>query len=214
MEQDALHNKNYFDLSLLSFRDLFDTTYLWEVIPHIETYINSLFLSGKLQPNYKRAKNVYIGKDVEIHDTAEIRGPAIIGDGSVVEHGALLRNACLIGKNVKVGHAVEIKNSVILDNAAVAHLGYVGDSIIGDHVNISGGAIIANYRLDKKNIKIKTLNGVIETGLKKFGAIIGDDSVIGVNAVINPGTMIGKNSLVYPLTSVSGLHAPQSIIKG
>lgn len=210
----AFSTSLFFDISDFSYADIFsDTTFVWEALPIIETYIQILFDQKKVTGNYKDRKDVYIGKGTVVHESAEIIGPAIIGDNCTIGHTALLRGGCIIGNSVHVGHAVEIKHSIILNKSAVAHFNYVGDSIVGNEVNIAGGTMVANLRLDKKNITIRSGETYIETGMKKFGAIIGDDSSLGANCVLNPGTVLGKGTIVYPLLSVKGVHNESEIIR-
>lgn len=209
-----LQKENFFDLSNFEFRDIFDNTdSVWEVLLNIGKYLNSLFQKRIIVANYKDKKNVFVGEDSIVHESAEIIGPAIIGKNCVIGHGSYLRENCLFGDGVHIGHGGEVKNSIFLNNAKAAHLNYIGDSIIGNNVNISGGAMIANYRLDKRSVGVRAGNQWVETGLQKFGAIIGDESIIGVNTVLNPGTVLGKKTIVYPLVSVTGAHEDGEIIK-
>ena len=171
------------------------------------------FKSRQLKANYKDEQNVFVGEGTIIQEGASIVGPAIIGKYAFIGHASLIRGNCIIGNNVQLGHAVEAKGSIFLNDSKAAHLNYVGDSVIGNRVNISGGAILANYRLDKKDIMVDDGVNKIETGLEKFGAILGDGSNVGVNAVLNPGTILGKNTTVYPLISVKGAHKDNEIIK-
>lgn len=204
--------KDFFDLSAFDFSDIFkDAKFVWEPIGGIQNYIIGLFKTGRLKPNY--GKNIFIGKDTLVEDYAVIKGPAIIGKNCFIGHASYLRGGCILGDNVHIGHGAEIKNSILLNNAIAAHLNYIGDSIIGSNVNISGGAMLANFRFDKKSVTIKTEDKRIDTGLSKFGAILGDNSTIGVNAVLNPGTLLGKNTIVYPLTSVKGVHKDGEVIR-
>ncbi|MEK7533709.1 MAG: glucose-1-phosphate thymidylyltransferase [Patescibacteria group bacterium] len=206
--------ENFFDLSNFEFRDIFDNVnFVWEAIPKIENYINSLFQKRILVGNYKDKKNVFVGEGSIVMSEALIDGPAIIGKNCVIGHASYLRQNCLFGDNVQIGHGSEIKNSIFLNNARAAHLNYIGDSIIGNNVNISGGAMVANYRLDKQPVGVHAGNQWIETGLQKFGAIIGDSSNIGANAVLNPGTILEKKTIVYPLTSVKGVHKNNDTIR-
>ena len=206
-------NNYFFDIDKFAYKEIFAAT-PWETIANIIPFIQKTFASLKLSPNYKNRPDVYIGQGTTIHPSVDIQGPAIIGVNCKISHAAFLREGCLIGDNVHIGHAVEIKHSLILNNSMIAHLNYIGDSLIGNNVNISGGAILANLRLDKQNISIKTEdNKKIDTGLNKFSAAIGDNSVVGVNAVINPGTLLGKNVIVFPLKSVSGVHINNATIK-
>jgi bifunctional N-acetylglucosamine-1-phosphate-uridyltransferase/glucosamine-1-phosphate-acetyltransferase GlmU-like protein len=197
--KNTFKTKDYFS-NTKPFQKIFtNKKFVWEVISEITKYLKNC--------------DIKVGENTKIHPTAVILGPAIIGDNCEIAPHAYLRENCLIGNNVKIGHAVEIKNSVILDGTKIAHLNYVGDSLIGSNVNISGGAIIANLRLDGKHITIRTNEQKINTNLRKFGAIVGDDSFIGLSAVLNPGTILGKNSKVYPLLSIKGVYEKDSIIK-
>lgn len=177
---------------------------LWDPIKNLDLYIENF-----LGPT----REIFIGKDVEIDPSVKIKDKLIIGNNSTIADSVLIRGNCIIGDNVHIGHGVEIKHSIILNNSAVAHLNYVGDAIIGRDVNIGGGVIVANWRFDKKNITLKINDEKLDTGMEKFGALIGDGSRIGVNSAINPGTILGKNSVVYPLVSVYGSHIEGSIIK-
>ena len=206
-------NNYFFDIDKFGYKEIFTAT-PWETVANILPFIKQLFASQKISPNYKGRSDVYVGEGTVIHPGVEIEGPAIIGANCKIGHAAFIREGCFIGDNVHIGHAVEVKHSLILNNAMIAHLNYIGDSIIGNNVNISGGAILANFRLDKKNITIKTIDGKkIDTGLNKFCAAIGDDSVVGVNAVINPGTLLGRGVIIFPLKSVSGVHKNNATIK-
>jgi UDP-N-acetylglucosamine diphosphorylase / glucose-1-phosphate thymidylyltransferase / UDP-N-acetylgalactosamine diphosphorylase / glucosamine-1-phosphate N-acetyltransferase / galactosamine-1-phosphate N-acetyltransferase len=195
------------------FSQVFDQ-YPWEAIKNLDVFIEQCFKKGIIKPNYKDKKNVFIGKGTIICEGAHIKGPAIIGSNCVINHASFLRENCLLGNNVHIGHAVEVKNSILLNNSSVAHLSYVGDSIVGNEVNIAGGTIITNLRLDKKPVKIKFKNKIINTKMQKFGSIIGDYSSIGANCVLNPGTILGKKTIVFPFSSVTGTHKNNETIKG
>jgi NDP-sugar pyrophosphorylase family protein len=209
----TFQNSNFFDLSSFPHPGLLEELLPWQSISSLTSYISDIFSNGALKPNFKNKQKVFVGEGTIIHPSVEIEGPAIIGKGCIIKHAAYLREGCVIGDNVTIGHAVEIKHSIILNQAMISHLNYIGDSLVGRNVNISGGVIIANFRLDAKNIFIKLKEGQIDTKLGKFGAVIGDNSKIGVNSIINPGTVLGQNSLVYPLRSVSGVHPDNAIIK-
>lgn len=214
MENKLFNPGDYFDLSNFKHKDIFaGVEFVWEVLPKIGKYIESLFEKKVLVSNYKDKKNIYMGEGSIIKEGATIVGPAIIGKNCIIGHGSLIRENCLFGHNVHTGHAVEVKNSIFLNSVIAAHLNYIGDSVIGNNVNISGGAILANYRLDKKPVIVRDGEEFINTNLEKFGAIVGDDSIIGVNAVLNPGTILGKKSIAYPLTSVTGVHKNNEIIR-
>lgn len=196
------------------FSGLFENVnYAWEALPKIEDFIGSFKKSSFFTGFREISENVYVGKNVEIDRDARIEGTAIICNDASIGHSAYLRAGVLIGENVHVGHATEVKHSIILKNSKLAHLNYIGDSIIGSNVNISGGATLANWRFDKKEVEIRFEGKTINTSMEKFGSVIGDGSFIGVSAVLNPGTILGKKTLVYPLISVKGVHAHSETIK-
>lgn len=214
MDNKLFSPSNFFDLNNVFFADFISGFSIsWQIVSGIESYIKEQFSSGNFRPNYRQQDAIFIGEGSVINEGAFIKGPAIIGRNCVIGHGALLRENCLIGDNVQMGHAVEIKNSIVMNNSKVAHLNYVGDSVIGCNVNISGGAMLANFRLDKHSVTVKYKDKKIDTGLVKFGSIIGDNSVVGANAVLNPGTILSKNCSVFPLVSVSGYYPSNETVK-
>lgn len=211
---DSFKVEKFFDLSTFEYRDIFnETKYVWEALSKIGEYIEKQFKDGLFKPNYKDRNDIFVGEGTIIQEGAIIEGPAIIGKYCLLGHASFIRGNCILGNNVQLGHAVETKGSIFLNDSKAAHLNYIGNSVIGNKVNISGGAIIANYRLDKKPVMVIAGEDKIETGLEKFGAVIGDMSTIGVNSVLNPGTILGKNTLVYPLISVKGAHKDNEVIR-
>jgi len=212
--EDLFKPDNFFDFTNCLFAELFEgKKYVWEVLKDLNEYIEQQFTNGKIIGNYKDSKNIFVGEGTIIEEGALIKGPSIIGKNCFIGHGAFIRQNCLFEDSVSIGHASEVKNSIIFSQSAVAHLNYVGDSVIGHRVNIGGGAKTANFRLDGKTIPVKNEDQKIDTGLTKFGSILGDGTKIGVNAVLNPGTILGKHVFVYPLTLVFGTHNDDSIIK-
>jgi NDP-sugar pyrophosphorylase family protein len=206
--------KDFFDLSKLHFSDIFaKTIFPWEVLTKMSDYLDLKINAEKTAGKYLKKQNILIGQGTIIEKSAVIKGRAIIGENCSIESASLIRENCIIGDNVRIGHGVELKNTLVMNNSSIAHLNYIGDSIVGNNVNISGGAIIANFRFDGREIFVSIDDQKISTGLIKFGAIIGDGSIVGVNAVLNPGTVLGKNCIVYPLTSVRGFHKSNEIIK-
>ncbi len=196
------------------FKPLFEEGHnVWEVLPKIEEFIHEFGKSEEAKEYTEVSENLFIGKEVVMDNTSRIDGPAIIGHHSVIGHAALLRGGVLIGCNVNVGHATEVKHSIILSDTALAHLNYIGDSTVGSNCNISGCATFANWRFDKKEVMIKNENEKIATHMDKLGSIVGDESFIGVNAVLNPGTILAKKSLVFPLTAVRGTHRESTTFK-
>lgn len=210
----SLHAEMFFDLSQVSFADLFTgTENVWDAIRKLDDYIAAQFETGKIKSNYGTEGNVFIGEGTVIEEHVQIKGPAIFGKNCLIRHAAYFRGGCLIGDNVHIGHGSEIKHSVILNNAAIAHLNIVLDTILGNEVNFSGGAVTANYRFDKQLVHIKMSESKIETGLLKFGAVVGDGSNVGVNTVLNPGTLLGKHTIIFPQKLVTGYHPAESVIK-
>ncbi|MDP3997991.1 MAG: DapH/DapD/GlmU-related protein [bacterium] len=204
--------ETFFDLSSFGHREIFSGCQsVWDAIPKIEQYILRLFKEGKVKSNC--GEDVFLGEGTVVEPGAYIEGPAIIGKNCRIGHVALLRGNILTGDNCVFGHATEVKNSLFLSGTVVAHLNYVGDSILGNNVNLAAGAILANFRLDGKPVVVKIDNKIHDTKLVKFGAIIGDSSKIGANSVLNPGTVLGKNCLVYPSVSAKGYHPSGSVIK-
>lgn len=214
MKNHQLTIANYLDIASFPWKEVFDgCSYPWEALPNILPYIEKLFREGIVKGNYNGRDDVYVGEGTVIQSGVEIDGPAIIGKNCYLGHACLLRNGCILGEGVKIGHAAEIKHAILLNGSAAAHLNFVGDSIIGNEVNISGGAVLANFRLDKKNVYLKIGSERLETGLIKFGSIVGDGCNIGVNAVLNPGTLLGKNCIVYPLSVLKGVYEAEQVIK-
>ncbi len=158
---------------------------------------------------------VHIEEGAHIEENTFIAGPTFIGAGSEVRFGAYIRGHVLVGSDCVVGHDTEIKHSALLPGAKAAHFAYLGDSILGRGVNLGAGTKLANVRVDlgKTSVKVR-LNGKVEdSGLRKFGAILGDGVSLGCNSVTSPGTVIGKNSLSYPLASLAGVYPPDTVIK-
>ena len=186
--------------------------YPFEVLPNIKNYI--LELGNNLSSEYKKLEdNIWIHENAKINDSVEIHGPCIIDDGADIRHNAYIRGSVIIGKNSVLGNSCEIKNSILYDNVQVPHFSYVGDSILGSHSHMGASSIISNLKSDKKNIVIKYENKIIETGMRKIGAFLGDNVEIGCGCVINPGTIIMPNVNVYPLTSVRGVIPNSMIVK-
>ncbi len=156
---------------------------------------------------------VFAAKTAKIAPTAFIAGPTVIGENTEVRHCAFIRGSALIGENCVVGNSTELKNVIIFDNVQVPHYNYVGDSILGYRSHLGAGSITSNVKSDKTLVTVKGNNGIIETGLKKFGAMVGDFVEVGCGSVLNPGTVIGRGSNIYPLSMVRGVIAENSIYK-
>ncbi len=192
-----------FDLShTLSTPLLSDCGSLWEALPRIKGYISELSEKLSKDEYLNPAEDVWIHKTAKVFSSAYIAGPCIIGAGSEVRHCAFIRGSALIGEGCVVGNSTELKNVILFDGVQVPHYNYVGDSILGYRAHMGAGSITSNVRSDKALVKIHFEDGDVETGLKKFGAIIGDLVEVGCGTVLNPGTIVGRESMIYPLSSV------------
>ena len=200
------------DQSLLGDR-IKECNYPWEILPRIGEYI--IELGEKLPADkYAQIKDyVWDAKNAKISDSADITGPCIIGENTEVRHCAFIRGKALFGNNCVVGNSTELKNVILFNNVQVPHYNYVGDSILGYKSHMGAGSITSNVKSDKKHVVVKSENEAIETGLKKFGAMLGDNVEVGCGSVLNPGTVIGPNSNIYPLSSVRGIVPAGSIYK-
>lgn len=186
--------------------------YLWQALGGLKDFIISF--GQTLSKDYIRlAPAVWAHKSAKIAQSAFIGDAVIIGAETQVRHCAFIRGSALIGANCVVGNSTEIKNSVLSDGVQAPHFNYVGDSILGYKSHLGAGAITSNVKSDKTPITAHICGVSVQTGLKKFGAIVGDFAEIGCNSVLNPGTVVGKNSRVYPLSSVRGEVPPDSIYK-
>jgi NDP-sugar pyrophosphorylase family protein len=195
-------------------KDVFEgCTYPWEVLPKIKDYI--LELGNSLDTNIyeKKDDNIWIAKNAKIAPTAFIAGPAIIGENTEVRHCAFIRGNAIVGNNCVVGNSTELKNVILFNNVQVPHYNYVGDSILGYKSHMGAGSITSNVKSDKKLVIVKDGSEQLETGLKKFGAMIGDNVEVGCGSILNPGSVIGRNTNIYPLSSVRGVIAENSIYK-
>jgi len=159
-------------------------------------------------------RQIHLGRGVLVEPGALIKGPTIIGDQTEVRQGAYIRGYCLIGSNCVVGHVTEVKHSIFLDGAKAGHFAYLGDSILGNQVNLGAGTKLANLRFMQGDIPIRTPTGIVDSSLRKMGAILGDQVQTGCNSVTNPGTLLGKRSIVVANCTVpSGYHEENSLIK-
>lgn len=188
-------------------------TYPWEVLPHIEEFILELGKSLNKDEYEQLGGNVWIHKSAKVYKSAYIGENCIICEGAEVRHCAFIRKNAIIGKNAVVGNSTELKNVILFNNVQVPHYNYVGDSILGYKSHMGAGSITSNVKSDKKLIVIKNGDEKIETGMKKIGAMLGDNVEVGCGSVLNPGTIIGKNTNIYPLSSVRGVVKPNSIYK-
>ena len=206
--------KNLYNLEETIAKPLLENlTYPWEALPKISEYI--IELGNKLDTEiYEiRGENIWIAKSANIYPTAYIKGPAIIGENAEIRHCAFIRGNAIVGNNAVVGNSTELKNVILFNNVQVPHYNYVGDAILGYKSHMGAGSITSNVKSDKKLVIVKNGDETIETGLKKFGAMIGDNVEVGCGSVLNPGTVVGKNTNIYPLSSVRGVVSANSIYK-
>ncbi len=187
--------------------------YPWEALPLIGGFIKTLGASLPADEYDHPAEDVWIAKSARVAPTASVTGPCIICADAEVRHCAFIRGNAIVGRGATVGNSTELKNDILFDCVQVPHYNYVGDSILGYKAHMGAGSITSNVKSDKTLVVVKDGDERIETGLKKFGAMLGDDVEVGCNSVLNPGTVIGRGTSVYPLSSVRGVVPAESIYK-
>ena len=187
--------------------------YPWEVLPKISAFIMELGNTLSSEEYEKRGENVWVAKSAKVAPTACINGPAIIGKDAEVRHCAFIRGNAIVGEGAVVGNSTELKNVVLFNKVQVPHYNYVGDSILGYRAHMGAGSITSNVKSDKTLVVVKDAEEQIATGLKKFGAMLGDCVEVGCNSVLNPGTVVGRNSQIYPTSCVRGVIHENSIYK-
>ena len=203
-----------FDLSQTQAETLLNRfQYPWEALPHIKEFILALGPSLPKDEYEEIKENVWAAKSAVIFPTAYLNGPVIIGKNTEVRHGAFIRGSALVGDSAVVGNSTELKNVILFNNVQVPHYNYVGDSILGYRSHMGAGSITSNVKSDKKLVVVKDGEEKIETGLKKFGAMLGDNVEVGCGSVLNPGTVIGRCCNIYPLSSVRGCVPANHIYK-
>lgn len=210
------------DLRETEHAELFDLTEpAWNALSRIEGYLSALLdriessvPQGQIDPRAVVGARVHVAEGAVIEPNAVVQGPAWIGKGSLVRSGAYVRENVIVGDDCILGNSSEFKNCLLLNGCEIPHFNYVGDSILGHRVHLGAGAICSNFRLDHAMIRVKNRKGeIIETGLQKLGAIVGDRCEIGCHAVLNPGSVLGRDCIIYPLMSWSGTLAAESIVK-
>lgn len=218
-EENSFSASYFFDLSSFEHRAVFDgCSYVWQVLEKLEAYLLRQPL-GKIQSEHQEyaylvnPELISIGEGTVIEPGAYIRGPCIIGRNCQIRHGAYIRGNVLIGDRCVVGHTTELKHAILLNHARAAHFAFVGDSVLGNDVNLGAGVKCANLRLDGNPVFVRYHQQSISTGLRKFGSIIGDGCQIGCNVVMNPGTLFGKQSKCYPCTNIGGVIEDGRLVK-
>jgi len=211
--------KDFFSLENFAHKELFERAkYVWEVLIEIDSYLAS-FSARKIDidiPSFVHLENreqISIGEGTVIEPGVYIQGPCIIGKNCHLRQGAYIREGVICGNECVIGHGTEVKSSLLLNGVKAAHFAYVGNSLLGNDVNLGAGAVLANLRLDRKEIFIRNFERKISTSLTKLGAILADYVQIGCNSTLNPGTIIGKNSLTYPGLTLFGVYPQDSIVK-
>ena len=214
---DIPRAEELFDLGQTEHSSLFDSLgQAWEVLPHIGDYLRDTLRAAQLGQAHDQAViegDVFIGEGTVIEAGALIRGPVWIGRNCHIGHGATLRGNVIVGDDCVVGHAAELKNAVLFNGCEVPHFNYVGDSVLGHRVHLGAGAMLSNYRLIRGNVNVRTASGRLDSGLAKFGALIGDRTEIGCNAVLNPGAIIGRDCLLYPNVTFTGVLPARRLVK-
>ncbi len=207
--------ENLYDLNETLARDYLKRfTYPWEALKGIGELIEELSKSLDPEKYENRGDGVFIAKSAKIFENVgAIIGPCIIGENTEVRPGAFIRGKALVGNDCVIGNSTELKNVIIFNHVQVPHYNYVGDSILGFYSHMGAGSITSNVKSDKTLVVVKDGEEKIETGLKKFGAMLGDHVEVGCNSVLNPGTVIGRNTNIYPLSRVRGVIPADSIFK-
>jgi NDP-sugar pyrophosphorylase family protein len=206
-----------FDLSQTDHEEIFaNCQYAWEALKRIQAYLQT-----NLRPGLHNlcegvafiGEQVFIGEGTLVEDGAMIKGPAIIGKNCEIRHNAYIRQQVIIGDNCVIGNSCEVKNSILFNNAVAPHFNYIGDSILGYKAHLGAGVKISNFKLVPGNITVEIHDKAFDTGLRKFGALLGDNTDIGCNAVLNPGSIVGRGSIIYPNTNWRGVLPPNKIVK-
>jgi NDP-sugar pyrophosphorylase family protein len=208
---------DYVDLKQADHAAIFDgVTQVWEILPKLAAYIKLHVKAGnhgKLIGTPAIGEQVYIGEGTVVEPGAYIKGPAWIGPNCQIRHGAYIRENVIVGAGSVIGNSSEIKNSFLGQGCQIPHFNYVGDSVLGAKVHLAAGVIVSNLKLNGDFITLRMEHGIVATGLRKFGALIGDSAEVGCNVVINPGSIIGRKSLIYPSVAWRGILPANSIAK-
>ena len=214
MKKEQAKVSEMYDLGHTMAADLLkECEYPWEALPKIKEYILTVGKGLSSEEYDHPSEDVWIHKQAKVFPSAYIAGPCIIGARTEVRHCAFIRGSALVGENCVVGNSTELKNVILFDNVQTPHYNYVGDSILGYKSHTGAGAITSNVKSDKKLVSVHFEDGDVETGIKKFGAMIADYVEVGCGSVLNPGTVIGRETNIYPLSSVRGAVDARSIYK-
>lgn len=205
---------NLFDLKETIAADLLrEVTYPWEALKAIGDFIRRKGKELNEDVFEKRGEDIWVAKSAKVAPTACLNGPLIIDEDAEIRHCAFIRGSAIVGKGSVVGNSTELKNVILFNSVQVPHYNYVGDSVLGYKSHMGAGSITSNVKSDKTLVVVKGDEGQIETGLKKFGAMLGDYVEVGCNSVLNPGTVVGRHTNIYPLSMVRGVVSANSIYK-
>lgn len=211
---ESVYIADLYDLNQTMAAELFGgKTFPWEILPGIGDWILQKGPTLDKEIYEQRGEGIWIARTASVAPTASITGPVIIGEHTEVRPGAFIRGKALVGDHCVVGNSTELKNVILFNRVQVPHYNYVGDSILGYRSHMGAGSITSNVKSDKKPVVVKASKKQWETGLKKFGAMLGDHVEVGCGSVLNPGTVAGRNTNIYPLTSVRGVIPSDSIVK-
>ena len=214
MCNENLLANNLFDYSKTIAKPLLESVeYPWEALPKIKDFI--IEIGKTLDPEIyeQRGENIWVAKSATVFPSAYLGGPLIICEDAEVRHCAFIRGSAIVGKGAVVGNSTELKNSILFDGVQVPHYNYIGDSILGYKAHTGAGTITSNLKSDKSLVTVLCDDEKVETGVKKFGAMLGDHVEVGCNSVLNPGSVVGRNTNVYPLSFVRGYVPENSIYK-
>lgn len=212
-----------FDLDSFPWREVFDElTYAWDVLPRIAKFLET-YREAADHPNVVEGtvlgnatllgSGIWIGEGTVVEPGAMIKAPSLIGRNCEIRHGAYVRGNVILGNGAVVGHASEVKNAILLNHAQAPHFAYVGDSVLGNQVNLGAGTKLANLKIVEGTVQVRAGGATYDTGLRKFGALVGDGVEIGCNSVTSPGTILGRGCLVYPNTTVKGYIPPRRVVR-
>lgn len=203
-----------FDLTKTIASGLFDgLEYPWQALPLLSRFILTLGETLPESEYERREGGIWIARSARVFPSAYLAGPLIIDEGAEIRHCAFIRGSAIVGKGAVVGNSTELKNCLLFDKVQVPHFNYVGDSILGYKAHMGAGAITSNVRSDKQLVAVHAAEGDIETGLKKFGAMLGDEVEVGCNTVLNPGVVLGRGVWVYPASLVRGVVPAMHVVK-
>lgn len=206
--------KNMYDLKETIAAELLETVeYPWEALKGISDFIKKIGPALDKEVYEQRGEDIWVAKNAKVAPTACLNGPLIIDEEAEIRHCAFVRGSAIVGKGSVVGNSTELKNVIIFNSVQVPHYNYVGDSVLGYKSHMGAGSITSNVKSDKTLVIVKSANEKIETGLKKFGAMLGDYVEVGCNSVLNPGTVVGPHANIYPLSMVRGVVPANSIYK-